>query len=106
MKEEDVKEQEKKISKYRELETIRSDARAALSIVADPQEGKNPFTGNTRESRQVISMTLHFTATRGTSPTVNTTIPELYIEAYELGVFLKEQLKKRLDKINAEMEAL
>lgn len=110
MSEQEVKEQTARISKYRALETLRDEILNALKAVSEPWEngpcGQNPFTSNTRESRQVRSMHITFTPTRGGACAVETEIPNMHIEAWELGHALAQMLQAKLELVRTEMESL
>lgn len=110
MKASEVKEQEERIRQYRALEKVRDEIHAAIDAVTKPwptgpcQQG--PFTGNTRESRQVDSMTIQFSRTRGGSEAVSTEIRNMHISAWELGAALKTMLEARWALVQAEMEKI
>lgn len=110
MKELEVKEQMARISKYRDLEKVRDETDFAIKQLTEPWEsgpcGQGPFTGNTRESRQVRSIHIWFSPTRGGAPEVDMCIRGLRIEAWELGKDLEAMLQVKLDAIHAEMEKL
>lgn len=110
MKEREVKEQMARITKYRELEKVRDQIRSALDAVTKPWPTgpceQGPFTGNTRESRQVRTMRIWFTATRGGAEPVDLEIDHMHIEAWELGRAIQSMLQAKLDLANAEMEKI
>jgi hypothetical protein len=110
MTEQEAKEIMERVCKYRALEKVRDEVRTALEVITQPWTdgpcGQGPFTGNTRESRQVSQMTIQFTATRGGSPAVSVDIYKMHIEAHELGRALKEMLGAKLEAINAEIEKI
>lgn len=96
---------------YSRLEKKRDKLYAALEAVTADWKGvgpcdQGPFTGNARESRQVESMHIKFTPTRGGAPAVELEIKNMYIEAYELGNALKEMLQDKIDQINAAMKKI
>ena len=111
MDEQEVKMQMGRVTKYRELEKVRDEIYAALKAVTEPWKdtgphGQGPFTGNTRESRQVESMHICFTPTRGGAPAVNMSISGLHIEAWELGRAIEAMLRAKLEPINATIAKL
>jgi len=108
MEQKELNHQVGRIIKYRELEKIRNEIHAALKAVTEPWKdgphGVGPFTGNTRESRQVESMFIIFTSTRGGAPGVDIKITNLHIEASGLGRALETMLNAKLAEVNAAME--
>jgi len=102
--------QETRVAKYRALDHTRNEIYAAIKAVTedDPSGpcGQGPFTGNMRESRQVASMMLHFSPTRGGAPAVDMSVAHLNIEASELGRFIEARLRAKLELVNAEIEKL
>lgn len=110
MKEHEVKEQMERITKYRALERVRDEIYTALKAVTEPWKNgpceQGPFTGNARESRQVRSMHIQFTATRGGAAAVNMEITNMHIEASELGEALQAMLLSKLEAVTAEMERI
>jgi len=109
MNESEVREQESRISKYRKLEKVRNEIGSALHAVTEPWEktgpcGQGPFTGNTRESRRVISMKIQFSATLGGAAPVDIEISNMHIKAYELGRALESMLRSEMKLLNDEME--
>jgi hypothetical protein len=110
MKEQEVKTQMARISKFRELEKVRDEIYAAIEAITKDQPdgpcGQGPFTGNTRESRQVQSLHFVFTPTRGGASAVEMKISGLHIEAWGLGKALESMLREKLAEITAAMEKL
>ena len=110
MDEQEVKMQMGRVTKYRELEKVRDEIYAAIETITKDQKdgpcGQGPFTGNTRESRQVESMHICFTPTRGGAPAVNMSISGLHIEAWELGRAIEAMLRAKLEPINAAIAKL
>jgi hypothetical protein len=96
-----------RIEKFRELQAVRDKTVWALDAItkSDPTGpcGQGPFTGNTRESRQVKCLRMSFTQTRGGSPPVEISIDDLFVEASELGRELQRMLRARLERIEKEM---
>jgi len=68
--------------------------------------GQGPFTGNTRESRQVISMSIKFSATRGGAEPVSQELENLNIEAWDFGKAVESMLRKRIEIISKEMDSV
>lgn len=101
--------QQKRIEKYESLERLREDARRALGTINE-KVGKdidlNPFTGNTREARTVLNMQLDFSRARGGAEACEINIHNLFIDAYDLGVFLRQQLNKRIKDLTEEIEKI
>ena len=110
MNEKDALDHEKRLEQYRTLKTVRGRLESALDRLTAPwpdgPSGQNPFTGNARESRDVLSITIDFSATRGGSPAVYTKITDLNISAYDLGQAIETLIRKKLHLINAEIEKL
>lgn len=109
MKEREVVAQTARISKYRELEKMRDEIYAALKVITEPRDvpgEQSPFTGNTRESRQIRSMKISFTETRGGAPAVEIEVPTMHIGASELGRAIESMLRAKLAVVSAEMEKL
>lgn len=110
MKAHEAEEQTARLLKYRQLEGILAEIRAALETVTEPWPngpcGQGPFTGNTRESRRVKFMHIEFTETRGGAPPASVTISPLHIEASALGVHLANMLREKMTLIRGEMEKI
>ncbi len=111
MKTHEALEQEMRIEKYRILESIRTDITKAIDKINEPwpdtgPHGKGPFTGNSRETRKVKSLTIAFSKTLGGSAPVEIEIHNLYIPAPEFGEILEILLKEQLEIVNREIEAL
>lgn len=109
MTEIELKTQLERVVQYNELKRQREEAKHALRLLTEDWKdigpcGKGPFTGNTRESRQVKSMSINFTATRGGAHPVSLDIPGMYIEAWEVGAFLVAMLEKRITELNTRVE--
>lgn len=101
MKSTEVALQEKRLKQYRALVEIRDELDAALRGIATP-----PFTGNWRESRQVQSLTIQFTATRGGAPAVAMGLQDIHIEASDLGRALEILLQAKLTEVNGTIEKI
>lgn len=110
MNEQEAKLQEERLQKYRELAFLRGQLYSALQIITEPHKegpcGQGPFTGNTRESRQVRELQVFFSSTRGGAPAVELNIPNLNIEAWELGRALESILRAKIKLIGVEMEKI
>ncbi len=102
--------QSNRIAQYERLNAARNVLHAALKKLTedDPDGpcGKGPFTGNTRESRVVSSITVFFTQTRGGAPATRIDIEGLAVEAFDLGKFLENSTRERITKINEEIDKL
>lgn len=72
----------------------------------DGPRGSGPFTGNTHESRQIESLSIKFTRTRGGSPPVSLSIDDLFVEAYEFSQFLLGKLQTQRDEIDKQITAI
>lgn len=100
--------QEQRLSKYQKLKALRGKYRDALHVVTvnDPEgpHGQGPFTGNTRETREVLTMNLTFSKTLGGANMCGMQIEFPGIPAYDLGKFLKQQLEMKLNEIDKEIE--
>lgn len=68
--------------------------------------GQTPFTGNIRESRDVHSLAIQFSPTRGGASAVGMHLERLQIPAYEFGRFIEAQLEKQRTKLAGEMDAI
>lgn len=107
---EDVKREQSRIENFNRLNEVAQRTRWVLDEItkSDPtgpcQQG--PFTGNTRESRQIKSLHIEFTQTRGGSAPVKMTLDDLYISAPDLGRYLQNALKDNLARVTAEMEKI
>lgn len=112
----EVQQQKKRIETYDKLSERRAEIREALDLltgqrrIAPDNPGAKdinyPFTGNTRESRRVLALSIDFTATLGTAPPMSLELDELHIPAWELGRFLQTCLQAQLDAIDKEIAAL
>lgn len=96
-----------RVQKYNTLQAFRDKVQAALDTVTEDWKekgpcGQGPFTGNTRESRRVVSMHICFTHTLGGAPPVEMEIEGMHISAWDLGMYLERELRKKLDEIDAE----
>lgn len=92
------------IATFDQLTNYRSKLQSVLSSLQD-QSG---FTGNTRESRRVLSIGIGFSATRGgAQPTTDAfDFPEYVVEASDLGNFLIEKVRSRIKEITDQIDAL
>lgn len=109
MKAEEIKTMMERIAKYNALETIRQDINTSLNDIAfaNIPFRDSPFTGNHRESRLVESIEIRFTKTRGGENATSINLTRLHgVEGCELGEWLKATLRKKLEAVNAEIEAL
>lgn len=101
---------EKNLSEFKRLSEVLSKLRDThRSILMDDPTGpcnQSPFTGNTRESRRVLSMIIHFSNTLGGAHGVSKTLEGLDLPAWEFGRYLKEYLEKRIEEIQAEIAKL
>lgn len=99
------------MEKYKHLDEFRNKLYRALKTITEPWEkegpcGQGPFTGNTRESRQVKAIKIWFTPTRGGAPAVEIEIPDCFVEAWGLGKYLESELNAKIKAVNQEIEAL
>lgn len=106
----EVEATEKKIAEFRKLEERRFEIDDAIRLITEDWKhgpcGQGPFTGNTRESRQIKKLDFHFTPTRGGAPACDLSVDDLFIEAPEMERVLVEMLKKQRAKITVAMEVL
>ncbi len=110
MNAQDVAMMQDKISRFQDLNSQRNELYEAIRIIDENNKGSlfqaSAFTGNTRESRKVLSMTINFTRTLGGEAPTQVRIDDMHIDAWELGKFLKSQCQSKLDLVNAEIEKL
>lgn len=108
MDEQEAKLQAGRIAQYRKLETEMTDINAALAVLDTPfgHHQVSAFTGNTRESRRILGMRINFSATLGTEPPVELSLPSLNVSASEVGRLLREMLASRLKAIREAMAKL
>lgn len=110
MNEQEIKLQMARVTRYHELAKVRDEIRDAIKAVTEGNKdgpcGQGPFTSNTRESRQVHTMLIKFTATRGGAQAVDMNLSGLHIEAPELGRALENMLRTQLAPIVDEIEKL
>lgn len=111
MTETDAKLLQEKIARFRKLADRRAQLQNTLnSIFADDPNGpceKGPFTGNTRESRQLKSMRIYFTATKGGAEETSRELFNLEgFGAYEFGQLLHTQVKIQINMIDEEITKL
>lgn len=66
----------------------------------------SPFTGNTRESRNIVSLKISFSPTCGGEPPRELELTDLHIPAWALGDAIEKLLSTRLAQLNAEIEKL
>lgn len=101
---------EERVRKYRVLEEVLYDVRRALEKVTEPDPngpcGQNPFTGNWRESRMVVSMTINFSKTKGGAEAVELQLDDINISAPELGSALEGMLRVKLKELHDAMAAV
>ncbi len=64
------------------------------------------FTGNTRESRDVSTVSINFTHTKGGEPPVSMNLNHLNIPATTIGLFLAGEIAEQRAKLVAEIKAL
>lgn len=102
--------QQKRIEEMTKLEKVLEGLYSALRAITedwpDGPHGQNPFTGNWRESRQVLEVSIKFTATRGGAAPTQIDIPAMYIEASDMGIDLQHRLRARIETIEKEMEKI
>lgn len=103
----EIKTQTARISQYRQFEERAGEIRAALAAMKEPKVlTSGPFTGNTRESRDVERLDIHFSPTLGGSPAVNISLRYLNVSASALGRWLETELEKQLENVQADMAKL
>jgi len=98
------------VKRYDELAARAAQIHALIKeIEADDPTGpckESPFTGNTRESRKVLGLSIQFSATLGRSPPVNKELGHLNISASKFADFIIGDLTAQLKAIQEEMEKL
>lgn len=106
----EAKKQEERLAKFRELDARRREINEALHKLTRPWPAgpceQGPFTGNTRESRQIASLQINFTRTRGGASEVSERLDNLLVEACEFGGMLQAMLRKQLAALDAEIDKL
>lgn len=103
----EVKVLEQRLKKYRDLEAARAEVQMALDVM--DQKGEfhaPPFTGNTRESRRVLGLTIRLSATQGGEKPTEVELRDLGVSAWLFGDNLKQQLREKLELIDKEMEKI
>ena len=110
MTSQEVNIQQTRIEQWNKLNALQNDIFAAIKQLTENRPDgpceQNPYTGNTRESRQVIWMHIGFTKTRGGANAVEDHLSNLNLEAYDLGRALEGMLREKLKKVQAEMDKL
>ena len=108
MDQRDAKQLELRLKAYRTLETRYKELRKAMEQLTtnrpDDPNMTGPFTGNMMESRQIDSIDISFTATRGGSPPCEMSLHDLGIEAYEFKNHMMTLLGDKLNEVQKEME--
>ena len=108
MKIEELRVQQQRLERYQKLAAIRQEIQTALDIIKEPwtetgPDGQGPFTGNTRESRKVLSVKIQFSATLGGACPVSIEIPAMPISAWDLGRALEGLLRAKLAEYDVAM---
>ena len=102
--------QAKRIERFKKLDAARREIEASLKTITEPwpegPSGQGPFTGNTRESRNVISMQITFSCTQGGASPVGMVLQNLNISAHDFGKLLEGMLRERLGWVTKEIEEL
>ncbi len=110
MKPHEIELMQKRMDEYRRLEKRCDEIRFAINEITrgDPTGPceQGPFTGNTRESRQISMIDISFTATLGGAKPVNMHLEKLFIHAGSFGDALKKMLEQELAKVVVAMETL
>jgi hypothetical protein len=104
MTDQEAKQQATRVEKYRSLNerlTQLLDLREQIGT-----ENASPFTGDYRESRQVQSLKIKFSKTRGGAPASDLTLSFLGINAYDFGQFLRKSIETQLAAIREEITQL
>lgn len=105
-----AKQQRATLDRYETLSALRKKFQRVIDMVtaSDPNGPceQGPFTGNTRESREVEGMVMSFSKTKGGSEKVVMEIDGLNINAFEFGKFLCSQARAKLMSIEAEISQL
>lgn len=96
-----------RFEKYQRAKELRNGIMEALETMSKPvQIEASPFTGNTRESRTVESISINFSKTRGGALGVDLFISRLNIEACDFGAALRELLERKRDHLEKEMDEI
>jgi len=99
-----------RLEKFKILKARRQEIINALrALTEDWKEGpcgQNPYTGNTRESRDVTSIYFKFSTTKGGAPPTDHTLSDLQIPAFDVRTMLEGILRKQLGTINTDIEDL
>lgn len=102
--------QKKRLAEYDRLSQAAQGFRDALNkIEADDPDGpcgQGPFTGNTRESRDVLSLEVFFSRTKGGSAPVKKYLDGLKLGAWKLRALLAEDLREKIKTLEAAIEAI
>jgi hypothetical protein len=98
---------EERGAKFRQLNERRIQINILLEKITahDPTgpHGQGPFTGDTRESRLIDTLSIDFSPTFGGSPAVSQYLLGLNIRASVFGNFLEQQLRAELAKVEQAM---
>jgi hypothetical protein len=102
--------QEDRVKRYKDLKAQADQIKSVIAAIAenDPEGpcGQGPFTTNTRESREVHSLEIYFSPTRGKSPPVKKFLSGVNISAPKLGEFLRGELRAKLAAVTEAMEKI
>lgn len=107
MTRDDVEIQKSRLAKFERLTSDLETFREALNKIEsdDPSGpcGQGPFTGNTRESRDVYTMHIYFSRTKGGSPPVEMYIQGLELDALKLREVLVKDLREKIKALESKI---
>jgi hypothetical protein len=108
MTSQELKQQTERIEKYDKLATRLREIENALLVLHTPFgfHKCSAFTGNTRESRRVLSMRIQFSHTSGREEPVDLNLTGLNLQACVLGNHIEKALDEQRKAIVEEMEKL
>jgi len=110
MNDQDYNISEQRNAKYKKLREEKAEIYETIRLITENDkngpDGQGPFTGNTRESRQIKSIHINFSRTRGGTVEVDKFVGPLNIEAWEFKEFLESKLRAKLKIIEEEIEKL
>lgn len=67
---------------------------------------KTPFSGDTRENRNIRKIEIYFTETQGGAPATDATIDLVAVNAYHFRKWLESTMRERIKEIEEELSKL
>lgn len=102
--------QQERLRQYEALSKVEEQVREAIEEIERPWPGyegnQGPFTGNWRESRDIIRIEIEFSKTKGGGREASAEIENLGISASEFGQAILGMLRRRLETILAEKDKI